>query len=56
MARFKENIERLYSGVFVCRKCKTKIRADPLKVRLKKVKCRRCDSKALRVKHREVKK
>jgi len=55
MAKFKEAIARLYTNVFVCRVCKSKVRSDPLKVRLGKVKCRKCKSKALRPKHREVK-
>jgi len=56
MVRFKENTDRLYKDVFVCRRCKTKRRADPLKVILNKIKCRRCDSKQLRIKHKDVKK
>ena len=53
--KFKETADRLYKNIFVCRRCKTKIRADPLKVRLQKVKCRRCDCKRLRVKHKDKK-
>lgn len=56
MARkiFPEAIKRLYDRVFVCRVCKHKIRADPAKVRAKKVKCRYCGSFALRPKKRPV--
>jgi len=43
-------IIRMFKRVFVCMKCKSKIRADPEKVRLGKVKCRRCKSKDLRPK------
>jgi len=39
---FSEAVARLYSRVFVCRVCKSKIRADLAKVRAGKVKCRRC--------------
>ena len=39
---------RLFHNVFVCKKCKTKIRAPTLKVLAGKVKCRKCGSKALR--------
>ncbi len=52
---FKEAEERLFKNVFICVKCKSKIRADPLKVRQGKVKCRKCKSKALRPKHKEAK-
>jgi ribosomal protein L40E len=55
MPKFKEATERIFTNVFVCRACKKKIRADPLKVRLGKVKCRKCKSKKLRPKHKEVK-
>jgi len=48
MARFAEAEARKCKNVFVCRKCKSKIRAQPLKVKLGKVKCRKCGTKALR--------
>jgi len=48
MVKFPEAKARLYTNMFVCRKCKSKIRASPLKVILKKIKCRKCNSKALR--------
>jgi len=50
-----EAMQRLYFRVFVCRKCKSKIRADYAKVRLGKVKCRKCGSKILRPKRKEKK-
>lgn len=48
MVRFLEAETRLIRGVFVCRKCKTKIRANPMKVHQQKISCRKCGSKALR--------
>ncbi|HHE36562.1 MAG TPA: 50S ribosomal protein L40e [Candidatus Woesearchaeota archaeon] len=48
MAKFPEAEARLFRNVFVCRKCKTKIRAPMLKVLAGKVKCRKCNSKAFR--------
>lgn len=48
MARFAEAEARKFKNIFVCRKCKSKIRAQPIKVKLGKVKCRKCGSKALR--------
>ncbi|MDD5181979.1 MAG: hypothetical protein PHC66_02290 [Candidatus Nanoarchaeia archaeon] len=55
MAKFKEAMNRLFTNMFVCRNCKSKLRADPLKVRLGEIKCRKCQSKQLRPKHKEVK-
>jgi len=49
---FPEAAQRLFFRVFVCRVCKSKIRADPTKVRAGKVKCRHCGSSALRPKKR----
>lgn len=51
---FPEAMQRLFLRVFVCRVCKSKIRADPAKVREGKVKCRRCGSRALRPKKRPM--
>ena len=48
MVKFPEAMNRLFGNIYVCRKCKSKIRANPSKVRNKKVKCRKCDSRALR--------
>ena len=52
---FPEAMDRLYHRVFVCRKCKSKIRTDYSKVKEGKVKCRKCGSKDLRPKRREKK-
>lgn len=51
---FPEAMARIYHNVFVCRVCKSKMRADPAKVKLGKVKCRKCGSRALRVKHKPL--
>ncbi|MBL7147479.1 MAG: 50S ribosomal protein L40e [Nanoarchaeota archaeon] len=48
MVKFQEAQARLYHNIFVCRKCKSKIRSTPLKIIQKKAKCRKCGSKALR--------
>ncbi len=47
-----EAMQRLFTNVFVCRVCKTKMRADPAKVLAGKVKCRKCGSRALRQKRK----
>ncbi|MBU1202156.1 MAG: 50S ribosomal protein L40e [Nanoarchaeota archaeon] len=48
MVKFPEAEARLFKNMFVCRKCKSKMRAPSLKVSAGKVKCRKCDSSALR--------
>jgi ribosomal protein L40E len=49
---FSEVTNRLFNRMFVCKVCKSKIRADARQVRLGKVKCRKCGSRALRMKKR----
>jgi len=39
---------RMFKNVFVCRRCKSKIRADPVKIKEKIIKCRRCQGKIFR--------
>jgi len=48
MAKIPEAQARLYKNMFVCKKCKTKIKAPNIKILQGKVKCRRCNSKAFR--------
>lgn len=48
MTKFPEAQARLYKDIFVCKKCKSKIRAPALKVLQGKIKCRKCKRKALR--------
>jgi ribosomal protein L40E len=54
-AKFPEVENRLFNRVFVCMNCGKKIRADPPKVKAKKIKCRGCKSKDLRSIHKEHK-
>ncbi len=49
-----EAAQRLFFRVFVCRVCKTKMRADSAKVKQGKIKCRRCGSRALRPKKKPL--
>ncbi|QQG39403.1 MAG: 50S ribosomal protein L40e [Candidatus Aenigmatarchaeota archaeon] len=44
---------RLFSSVYICMHCNAKIRAQGAKVKLGKIKCRKCGSNALRVKSKE---
>jgi len=39
---------RLFQNMFVCKNCKTKIRADSRKILDKKVRCRKCLGKDFR--------
>ena len=48
MAKIIEASNRLYKNVFVCKKCQSKIRADPQKILKGKVKCRKCKKRAFR--------
>ncbi len=47
--------KRLFENVFVCMRCNAKIRANPIKIKQGKVKCRRCGYKKFRPKAREKK-
>jgi|TARA_Y100000310_G_C20703963_1_gene832928 ribosomal protein L40E len=49
MVRFPEATARLFHKIFVCKKCKGKIKADVRKVLLKKVSCRNCGGKSFRI-------
>ncbi|MBI2574990.1 50S ribosomal protein L40e [Candidatus Woesearchaeota archaeon] len=48
MVKFPEAEVRFFRNVFVCRKCKTKIKAPNLKAMAGKISCRKCGGKALR--------
>jgi len=48
MAKIPEAQNRLFKNMFVCKKCKTKVRADPQKILKGKVKCRKCKRTAFR--------
>lgn len=49
MAKFAEANARLYQNIFVCKDCKTKFRAQQMKVLQGKVSCRKCKSRSIRV-------
>jgi predicted Zn finger-like uncharacterized protein len=48
MAKIIEATNRLFKNVFVCKKCQTKIRANPIRILEGKVKCRKCKKRAFR--------
>jgi ribosomal protein L40E len=45
--------KRLFENVFVCLKCKRKMKANPQKIRLGKVHCRNCGYNRFRPKSKE---
>ena len=45
MVKFAEAEVRKFRNVFVCRKCKSKIKSPNMKIIQGKVSCRRCGSK-----------
>lgn len=49
---FPEAMDRIFKRMYVCRVCKSKMRADGAKVKAGVVKCRKCKSRALRPKKR----
>jgi len=53
MAKFDEAAARKFKNIFICRKCKSKIRATNLKVIAGKVSCRKCSTKALKPKRKK---
>ena len=53
MTKFAEAENRKMKGVFVCRKCKSKIRASSMKVSAGKVSCRKCGASVLRPKRKK---
>jgi len=48
MAKIPEAQNRLFKNIFVCKKCQSKIRAEPQKILKGKVKCRKCKKNAFR--------
>ena len=53
MAKFPEAQARLFKNVFVCLKCKHKIKGSPVQVKLGEFKCRKCVSHQLSPTRRE---
>jgi len=53
MAKFAEAEARLFHNKFVCKKCKSVIKASNMLVTQGKVSCKKCNSRALRVKRKK---
>jgi len=54
MIKIEAAHSRILRGIFVCKKCGAKIRAQARKVAEGKVKCRKCKSKELRPKSKKT--
>ncbi len=48
MARFPEAIARLFKNVYVCKNCKTKMKANTAKVLNKELVCKKCGGRHFR--------
>jgi len=48
MVKFPEAEARKFRNIFICKKCKSKVRANNMKVIQGKVTCRKCSSPKLR--------
>jgi len=55
MVKFPEVSERLFRNVYVCKRCKTKMKSLPQKILEKRVKCRGCGGKSFRALRKLVK-
>jgi len=53
MAKFPEADARLFKNKFVCRRCKSVLRAPSRKIADKEVKCRICAGKAFKPKRKK---
>ncbi len=54
-ARIEAAFARNFKRVYICMKCNARLRSDSLRVRAKKVKCRKCGYRGLRPKSKEKK-
>jgi ribosomal protein L40E len=48
MAKLPEAEARLFKRIFICKHCKTRIKADALKIGAERIKCRGCGKRAFR--------
>jgi len=53
MGKFEEAGERTMKNIFVCKVCKSKIRAPSLKVSQGQISCRKCKARKLRPKRKK---
>jgi len=48
MAKIPEAMNRLFKNIFICKNCKSKIRARQIKILEGSIKCRKCGKKDFR--------
>ncbi|HLC22410.1 MAG TPA: hypothetical protein VJJ79_01415 [Candidatus Nanoarchaeia archaeon] len=48
MVKFEATVARIFRRIFVCRRCKQKVRTDMGRILAGKVKCRTCQGRAFR--------
>ena len=53
MVKFPEADARLFRNKFVCRRCKSAIRAPSRKIADREVKCRKCDNRNFKPKRKK---
>ena len=53
MVRFPQAEARLFKNIFVCQRCKNKMKAPIRKVLAKKIRCRKCNYPNLRPKKKK---
>ena len=53
MAKFPEAEARKFKNKFVCRRCKSVIRAPNLKILAGNIKCRKCNNRAFKPKRKK---
>ena len=53
MAKFPEADARKFHNIFICKKCKSKIKASSMDVIKGIIRCRKCKTRALRPKRKK---
>jgi len=53
--KIPEAMNRMYKNIFICKNCKSRVRADPRRIMSSKVRCRKCGYDQLRAKVKEKK-
>jgi len=48
MAKLPAAQARIFKNIFICKNCKAKMRAEPLKILQGKISCRKCSQKDFR--------
>ena len=54
MAKIEAAQARLFKRMFICKRCSSKIKADPRKIAEGKIRCRKCRGKVFRPKSKKI--